>query len=102
MADTNFDSDMYFSTGSTVTLNAQNTYFGNTFIDTNTTVQNWHQQRVAKTDTVLTLGEATGNTNGALDLSSFNQTIAGLTTLGTGTANIITNTALWRAPARAR
>ena len=92
VTDTNFNSDMYFSSGGTVVLNAQNTYYGNTFIDTNTTVQNGISNALP-TDTVLTLGEATGNTNGKLDLNSFNQTIAGLTTLGTGTANIVTNSA---------
>ena len=90
VADTSFNSDMYFSTGGMVTLNAQNTYFGNTFIDTNTTVQNGINNALP-TDTVVTLGS--GTTNGVLDLHSFNQTIAGLTTSGTGTANIITNNA---------
>jgi fibronectin-binding autotransporter adhesin len=92
ITDTSFNSDMYFSTGGTVVLNAQNTYFGNTFIDTNTTVQNGISDALP-TDTVLTLGENSGNTSGKLDLHSFNQTIAGLTTSGTGAANIITNNA---------
>ena len=93
VADTSFNSDMYFSSGGTVVLNAQNTYFGSTFIDTNTTVQNGISNALP-TDTVLTLGEASGNDRqrqADRPLNSFNQTVAGLTTSGTGTADIITN-----------
>jgi fibronectin-binding autotransporter adhesin len=90
VADTSFNSDMAFSSGGTVTLNAQNTYFGPTFIDNTTTVQNGIINALP-TDTVLTLGSS--STNGKFDLGGFNQTVMGLTSSGTGTANIITNNA---------
>src|SRR5262249_28330994 len=73
----------------TVTLGAANTYMGATTV-ANGTVQLGVASALPR-GTSLTLGSATGNTSGALDLNGKDATVGALATAGTGANNIVTN-----------
>ena len=64
-----------------------NTYVGSTLIENGTLRIDLGNDRLP-TGTSVTLG--TGTTSGVLQLNGFSQTMAGLTTAGTGTANAVT------------
>ena len=74
--------------GGTAVYGAANTYGGGTFID-NGTVKLGINGAILSTSSVQ-LGS--GTTSGVLDLNSKTQTLAGLTTNGTGAANNVVNT----------
>jgi len=65
-----------------------NTYSGSTSIEAGTLRINLGNDRLP-TGTMVTLGA--GSSSGVLQLNGYSQTIAGLTTAGTGTANAVTN-----------
>ncbi len=70
-----------------LTLTARdNTYSGSTLVENGTLKIDLGNDRLP-TGTSVTLG--TGTTSGILQLNGFSQTIAGLTTAGTGTANAV-------------
>jgi autotransporter-associated beta strand protein len=79
--------------GGVQTLSGANTYSGTTTVHGGGTLK-VGAINALPVGTVLTLGEGVGNTLGTLDLNGFNQTIAGLTTAGTGTPQKVTNSAL--------
>jgi fibronectin-binding autotransporter adhesin len=73
-----------------VTLsNSANTYSGPTTVIGGGALQNATLNGVSTLST-LTLGEAVGNTGGTFDLGGFDQTLAGLSSAGTG-SNVVTN-----------
>ncbi|MEO6477244.1 autotransporter-associated beta strand repeat-containing protein [Luteolibacter sp.] len=73
----------------TLTLSNANTYTGTTAIR-NGTIELGIVNALT-TSTSLTLGDGTTNTSGILRLNGFAQTLGGLTTAGTGTANRVIN-----------
>ena len=73
----------------TVTLGGANTYSGATNVNQGT-LQLGVDNALPNTTTV-TLGNATGDTNGTLDLNGHNATVTGLATAGAGTSNTVTN-----------
>jgi len=75
--------------GAKVTLSGANTYGGTTAVFGGGTLLAGANGALPAS-TVLTLGEASGNTGGTLDLNNFAPTITGLTNRGTGSA-IVTN-----------
>ena len=78
--------------GANVTLsNTTNNFLGTTNVINGGILKNGASEVLTDTST-LVLGEATGNTNGTYDLNGFNETIAGLTSAGSG-AKIVTNSA---------
>jgi autotransporter-associated beta strand protein len=87
---TNFNSDLIVNSGTVTLTNASNDYFGPTIVSGGATLKNGTANALPS-GSVLTLGEATGNTVGTYDLAGFNQQIAGLTTAGSGTTQTVTN-----------
>ena len=86
-----FNSDLIVS-GGTVTLSAQNTYVGPTYVYGGGTLRNGNASGALPTNTVLTLGNASNNSAGTFDLYGNNQTVAGINTAGSaGSSNKITN-----------
>jgi fibronectin-binding autotransporter adhesin len=75
--------------GANVTLTSQNTYNGPTYIYDGGAIHNGISNALP-TDTVLILGESANNTGGTFDLDGFDQTVAGLSSNGTG-PNVVTN-----------
>jgi autotransporter-associated beta strand protein len=73
----------------TLTLTAVSTYTGATAIKNGTLTLGI--ANALPTATTLTLGDGTTNSSGVLQLNGFTQTLAGLTTAGSGTANRIIN-----------
>ena len=73
----------------TLTLSGANGYTGTTQIKNGALTLG--AANALPADTILTLGNTTGNTTGTFKLNSYNQTVAGLATAGTGTANRIVN-----------
>ncbi len=71
------------------TLSRANTYTGSTSIRNGQIILGI--DNALTTSTVLTLGDGTTNSSGVLKLNDKNQTLAGLTTAGTGTGNRIIN-----------
>ncbi|HEY5314077.1 MAG TPA: autotransporter-associated beta strand repeat-containing protein, partial [Pirellulales bacterium] len=78
------------ATGNTQILTGANTYTGNTIVTSGTLAIGVADDRLP-TGTTLVLGSATGNPSGTFDLAGFNQTVAGLTTAGSGTSNQVVN-----------
>ncbi|NBX01453.1 PEP-CTERM sorting domain-containing protein, partial [bacterium] len=86
-----FNSDLVVS-GGTVTLSAQNTYVGPTYVYGGGTLRNGNASGALPTDTELTLGNANDNSAGTFDLYGNNQTVARIFTAGSaGSSNKITN-----------
>ena len=73
-----------------LTLAAANTYTGATSINNGMIILSAGDDRLP-TSTILTLGDGNTNDSGKLKLDSRNQTLAGLLTAGTGTANSVIN-----------
>lgn len=73
-----------------LTLAGSNTYTGGTSINNGMIVLSAGDDRLP-TSTILTLGDGTTNDSGKLKLDSRSQTLAGLLTAGTGTANSVVN-----------
>jgi autotransporter-associated beta strand protein len=74
----------------TLSLTGASTYTGPTAVTNGTLVIGTAADRLP-VGTTLTLGDGTLNTSGVFDLNGQNQTLGGLTTAGTGTANQVVN-----------
>ncbi len=78
--------------GATVTLaNTTNSFLGITYVFNGGTLKNGASEVLTDASSLI-LGEAAGNTGGTYDLNGFNETIAGLSSAGTG-VKTITNSA---------
>ncbi|MFC5457737.1 beta strand repeat-containing protein [Prosthecobacter fluviatilis] len=79
--------------GATVTLaNTTNSFLGITYVFNGGTLRNGASEVLTDASS-LVLGEAAGNTGGTYDLNGFNETIAGLSSAGTGVKTIINSAA---------